>query len=1373
MQSDQTPLASSFKRLLSSDQSVYQITVREQLAALNRDITEKLKQQPTFHGFVQAQLKQAFPALAQGIDPRKIFITPSTTGTDSTTPAPAPHVLDAVVRRIVEQQPADYAARQMRFERPTKVGDETLELCTITAAQFDTFLDQLAGELDSRYATYLQAFLQASVGLTDTRSRKQWLVDQRAEQVRLEAQLLKADDLLSDGAYVLLTKVLRYRDALARRQNLLGYRPCVYSLELAGEGAAPHLALPGALVMTARDPDHSLVWSQGQEPAPSVRPLKADADVGTVVLFTPTQGLECFASLALLDQELHRRLKLPAEFPGLLMLVAQHDQARAYGRHVEAKTQGQLRYGELNASAFAESVEAQCRRLRKDFSAQVEAYRSRGVSGSMGDLPASLDRVTDLTRLFGLDSLLQARELKRVAKNLSDFLAPASTSDRTAWRQALERYRNVLDEAPEWVALPSLQQFGDTAQLLAYSNEQLRLALEAEYGLAVDPDQIMVTTQEPRKPTGAYAPGAPPLVPEGPRYTTRKRTLSELALENVGGIDLNFVNFSTLTDLQGEPYSALSAGQVKDLVRSVNIGEQYPEFLKHRLLTSPEALAQKTSYASVAAMQMRLDALEAKIAGDFLADRLDRGFQWVNSVLDHPQETADRRDVEGHGIRVHGLQIKGLRVRGVMVFGTASQAVKSLVVYLPEAPGGRVFYEFEDSVELRQRLIDHPSWHDYLVNRVALQDQASLRSTLRSGVGDAMVALPRITANVLMEAYELEASAAISAAMHLTTSTHETNIRTASTLVEWSLDILTLVLPVKVTLVIGMARSLFSLVRGIQAAEAGERELAAHSFVRAFGELVGAAADGIVGSVPRPLRAGLDSNMAVGTKPAGLAPLPGWEQHGIYTQQPREGGFARHFLEQDGHWYSIKYDPDFVGWRLRDARKPFAYHLAPLRRDSLGVYAIASPAFGLKGGYPAEQTLMDAFPYLTRSGARRVLDSFSFPQGRVLELELELAREMSAWADIPTRFHEYLNQPLDQIRMWLNGYEVFATQPAVAGPSRAPVLPSTSQPFQPRLPQQWLDWGRAISAAQVTPHPSRPHTFTISDPRAALRGDAIQIGSAYYPVLPRGANCPDTLVHLYDPNQSPLSFTNFYDRGAFKFKRQPRIANFDRATGQWQVDETPLLFAEANHFLFELFPMISVVSRKKLARTLFERLNPDDVVTSGGLRAFLNHLHTWRSALNRGPDPLQFLSSTPRAQAGSIKLDGFSAEFWKVSVGIRGLDTLGLTLTASLEIAALREVLGKLVTAMGFQLIGSGGPGPELLFRWSPQSTVYCLRIHPNLVGQTPTSIRPLVSGMDLSILDAATHAVVAQSQANSDFVTLYAGAVFRGGLANIYILKP
>lgn len=138
--------------------------------------------------------------------------------------------------------------------------------------------------------------------------------------------------------------------------------------------------------------------------------------------------------------------------------------------------------------------------------------------------------------------------------------------------------------------------------------------------------------------------------------------MTELALENVGGLDLNFTGFSRMTlkveggdkpdealrpeDIQAaktaETFDDLSLEQVKELVRRLNVAQGYDAFLKDALITFPQASVRKRAYVRIMERQLRLDAIEARINGDFYPDRLARGFNWVQAVLDGPVDDDQR-----------------------------------------------------------------------------------------------------------------------------------------------------------------------------------------------------------------------------------------------------------------------------------------------------------------------------------------------------------------------------------------------------------------------------------------------------------------------------------------------------------------------------------------------------------------------------------------------------------------------------------------------------------------------------------------------------------------------------------------------------------
>src|SRR5450830_100412 len=626
-----------------------QVALREQLMALNRQLAEQFQSPPTFHSFVQHAFEQAFPTLTPSLDVHHGFIRlPETTLPPTTSEAQPstdaellPTLFDAVVQRIVANQPSTYASRMASLHRLPATGEALLPLSGITPAGLDKFLDRLAGGLGTDYSAFVQAYWARARSLTDARTQKQWCVQTRIELLKAEVALLAADRLLSPADLDLFALVLRLPDAQAR-QALRTDRPCVYGVALKGVTGAADLTLRGAFVLTSRDPEHAVVRAVGEVKPVRVRPVEPSMNVGTVLLFLPDSGLEAFDSLASLDRELHRRLNHPVEFAAVLDGLAAADQARGLALHRQMKSTGQVVYHEQLDSPFDESVESQCRLMLDNFTSTLTRYQSLGEHTEMSELPQVLDRVTDPGRLFSARGVLWGREIKRGQAHIRTFLHDASPADKDAWRVAMADYWDLLSSLPDAEGLPSLAQFSDKSALLAYANAQLRIRLKADYALDIDPDDVLVHTKEPYIPSTIVVPGAPapaPREPGTPLFQQRSRTLTALSLENVGGLDFNFTHFSRLSentrkkpdeallpeDLEPAPaYDGLTLQQVKDLVRTVNVGQGCESFLKDRLMTSPSALAQKHTYGQVMLRQLRLDAIEAKINGDFLPDRLAR-----------------------------------------------------------------------------------------------------------------------------------------------------------------------------------------------------------------------------------------------------------------------------------------------------------------------------------------------------------------------------------------------------------------------------------------------------------------------------------------------------------------------------------------------------------------------------------------------------------------------------------------------------------------------------------------------------------------------------------------------------------------------------
>jgi hypothetical protein len=1368
-------------RLARQADGLLQKKYRQDLLALNLQLLELLQPKPDFHAFIEYELSQQFTALAPTCDPERIFIESRAADAplpDSTFEAAQllPSLLDAVVQRIVEAGTASYAKRQTRFLCASAGKEQLEEASGITAVDFDGFLDRVAGALDTHYAQFLQQHWEKPAGLSSRFSRKQQLIARHAEQLAAIATLQRVDGGLGPVAETLVNRVLRYPDAATRQTALRGYRPCVYSLALKDD-TQPDMRLHGAFVMTARDQADSDVERDTPVRVPSVRPVAVSANVGVVVLFTPNRGLEEFDSLASLDLELHRRMKAASSFNDLLTLLADKDQVRGLALHQAGRDAGQVHYGEWLGSMLDASVQAHFDKALLNFASMVARYRAVGVNAETVHLPASLDRVTDLEPVFDAETLLQAREARRVQAQLELFLQDALPADKEAWRSALQAYRVELLEEPEPQGLPSIVQFGDLATLQAYGNEQLRIVLQAEHGLDVNPDTINVHTKRPRVPPGSYSPGATPVRPdEGPRYITSSRSLTDLALENVGGLDFNFTNFSTLTDKDDKPYPDLTTQQVKDLVRQVNICDKYDQFLRDHLLTSTAAIAQKERFIRLMSKQMLLDAIEAKISGDFLADRLDRGFSWVKAVLKTPEDTDQRDAVEGHRIIVTKLMLRNARVRGVLVFRTASNAVASRLVYAPQAPSGRLFYEYASEPDMLRDFIGNSSLREYLVERVDLAHQKSTRVFLHGHIDGSLVNLARIADDFLEEQYLSQVSAAINNADVQSTSTHETNVRTAVTIGETVVDIAMMLLPVKIMVPIGLARSLIALINGIEAANLGERSEAAQHFVRAFAYLVGTAADTVVGFSSAPATvaksAGLNPKMALAKKPDGVVPFGTGESRGIYVKEPSGSGARQYFLNDEGHWYSVRYDNDVQTWRVRDGRKPFSYHDAPIEHV-YGQWQVQSPTVGLKGGRPPEEQLIDLYPTLNQAQARRALDSFRFPQGREVEFELSLIHHIRAGQALPNELKAFLVVDYEQFLSRLHNREVLfgllGEQPPgpssapVTTPARPPVPVVSPAPVAPAssVETAFLSWGQDIGP-QVQPVAGTSIYQAKVPSRAGRHTEYVRLGERYFEMLPTDGNVRANTQFIRDPGRRATDFDN-YERFESLLKNdlsaQPRAIVLDTQLSTWLVNSQLLFRHDLASYVGKRFPLFDNASQRMITKTLFGKVIQGRM---GGrnLVELQRTLRDWRdwSAVpqSRIAEPLMLLETTAASTTSHWSVGGGTGGPLRV-LRIRyerGSLFMRNALTYP-ETWSLRALMQDLIKRIGYEVLSTLLSPTDLIFRRRGHATVYCMNLQRTFTSNVP--VRDPTS-LNVGLLPPAAQGIVTAAQQSGNLVHLVGG---------------
>jgi len=524
---------------------------------------------------------------------------------------------------------------------------------------------------------------------------------------------------------------------------------------------------------------------------------------------------------------------------------------------------------------------------------------------------------------------------------LPDWLKQASPADKLAWKGAVQAYSQAMLEA-QAPGLLDLSAYGKPAQLRHYAREKLRERLKVDHGLELNPDEIFIQTAHAEVtgwlPVDTEYGLVDPAVPADVNVTTHVRSLTNVCLENIALTDFDFWLTARSQDSQGQRIRGLTKSYVISLVRELNVGEAYPEFLKTRLLTSLVGQWCRERYAQVMQAQMRLDALEAKMAGDYLEDgkspagQEDRGYKWVTAVLDQPVEDGKRGRVDSHRIQVQHLRINGLKLDGLLIIGAASRSsVAPVVIYTPQAPDGKCFREL-DSLEDLKHLLINSDYLDYLINLAPLDARTKVRNALVHNWRTLIVEAVPYTGNFLEAAYEAQVKRVIAQVDEQTNSTWEKDWKSAWEIIRTVGEIVLEFTPLKVRLPLAALRSLYAVAQGVRGADNGDQNASLH-FV--------AAALLLVDALPSPKRktkplrvngsslSNLNPKTALSKAPGDLRQRTDGVYNGVY-EASHDGASSSFYVVQSGKTYPVRYDRDFMTWRLIDPRRPDAYYQMPI-----------------------------------------------------------------------------------------------------------------------------------------------------------------------------------------------------------------------------------------------------------------------------------------------------------------------------------------------------------------------------------------------------------------------------------------------------------
>jgi len=862
------------------------------LTDLNTKILRLLDGRPGVPDALDGELLKRFPSLAPRIGVREVFVH-----VHADTPGVSLYAW--LARRLADGRGPTFDQALTTFSIDPVHTQASHLIQGLDAVGVEKWLEDCASALERLYLTQLRAYWTGTAP-DASQARHRQLRALHMERLKAELALRRYDKTLPTGADQLIQQVLDYPRQAQRAHLDPHQQATVYRVSLQG---APDVPMHAAFVITRDD------WIDG-----------------SAVLYTAVHGIEAFEHFDDLDALLRQRLSQSAQRDALLY----HAPNEARGRLLSASPITPL-YSLVESSLFDDLVEGQLQKMIDDVR---DASRQAQADGSASDLmllATQWQTASDLSQCFDLSGIQTTRNTALWTQALPSWLRDADSAQQQQWRTAWQALAAALQAAIDPALLP-IHLYGQRQTVLDHAWEALRARLKERQGLDLDPDQVFITTTSAWQtgalsspasvtPSSYAANAARPHTGPAVTLAANQRTLTQLALENVGLLDVDYLLTARVHDRAGSTLAQLSPAQVRAHVRGLDFANSYVAQVRQALLGAGQGQWRQQRFVAIWQAQFRLDALEAKLAKDLTADR--------HSDLDTL--------FDGTALQAHHLVIDGVTCCRLWIIAPAD--LRYYLLYCPDAASGRRFHEYSNAAALHAALAE-PDMRRDLVARVPHPHQADTQKRLGTG-SPHWFTLKHLGREPAVAEYQAQVEAALLNARALATSTHDTNVSNAFTVMLLALDVITAVLPVKVLIPLALTRSLWSIGKGLQALNAQDRDAALAYFMGAIAHLTDASSDLAgskvfsTGARPGPTLTGLDGRYAV-KPPKGLRPRtdPGYE--GLWQSQPTDGSPPQLFVEQGGRHYEARRQPHNDAWYVLNPRNPHGSLGQPIQRDAGG-----------------------------------------------------------------------------------------------------------------------------------------------------------------------------------------------------------------------------------------------------------------------------------------------------------------------------------------------------------------------------------------------------------------------------------------------------
>jgi hypothetical protein len=420
---------------------------------------------------------------------------------------------------------------------------------------------------------------------------------------------------------------------------------------------------------------------------------------GKAVLFTADHGLEAFDSLQSLLDTYEGRVRARLAATGRLL-----GSARGALNPYTGATCFPVSGNPLNA--YVERVASSAHDKANE--AWMSWMLTEGIDGRDDTLAEEWHDALLMDAAFDIESVLGTR-MARVAHAANEARLTGVPADvANSWHEAAIGYADAL-AAPRNAPLLTLAEF---------ANRRITEMLET-LGVNTAPENIAIRIDNPWQGLVASLTSLSALFDDAKPVHT---TLYDLALQGLAPAGTATLSAS---DSEGNALAVLDDAALRELSTDARIKERYQAYLTEAMHDGPHAQERRERATDALAARMRMDAAEARLSyylpdepRSFRDDHAERGFHWVEAVLDSPT-AAGRAKVEKHNIVVRQLTYKGTPLRDVVVLTVQNtRSVPTVVFYTPGAPDGIAFREFDDRQHAARAFLYHPKFRDYLLDRL-------------------------------------------------------------------------------------------------------------------------------------------------------------------------------------------------------------------------------------------------------------------------------------------------------------------------------------------------------------------------------------------------------------------------------------------------------------------------------------------------------------------------------------------------------------------------------------------------------------------------------------------------------------------------------